>query len=88
MPRILPAATLLALACLAATAPAADPPKAKPKVNFQDHVSAIFQARCNGCHNADKARGGLDLSTRATTLTGGEKGPALVAGDSAGSLLA
>ena len=36
----------------------ADAPKAaaaKPKVNFQDHVAAIFQSRCNSCHNADKA---------------------------------
>src|ERR1019366_7237601 len=37
--------------------------------------------------NPDKARSGLDLSTRATTLTGGEKGPAILAADSANSLL-
>src|SRR5947209_19005829 len=86
MPRILPA-TLLALACLAATAPAADPPRAKPKVNFQDHVSAIFQARCNGCHNADKAKGGLTLETYTTTMQGGGSGKVVEPGDPDGSHL-
>ena len=35
--------------------------KATAKVNYQEHVSPIFQNRCNSCHNADKQKGGLDL---------------------------
>ncbi|HZZ81017.1 MAG TPA: DUF1549 domain-containing protein, partial [Gemmataceae bacterium] len=61
-------------------------PRADEK-HFADKIAPIFKKSCIQCHNADKARGGLDLSTRATTLTGGDKGPALVAGDSANSLL-
>ena len=87
MPRILPAATLLALACLASSASAADAPKARPKVNFQDNVSAIFQARCNGCHNADKAKGGLTLETYASTMQGGGSGKVVEPGDADGSHL-
>ena len=33
----------------------------RAKVTYQDHVSAIFRNRCNGCHNADKQKGGLNL---------------------------
>jgi mono/diheme cytochrome c family protein len=55
---------------------------------FRDKVAPILKKNCLSCHNPDKARGGLDLTTRDTTLTGGDKGPALVPGDSAKSLLA
>src|SRR5205807_1218714 len=45
------------------------------------------QQRCLGCHNTAKKRGGLDLSTRATALRGGDSGPALVPGAAGKSLL-
>ncbi len=63
---------------------------AQPRVDekfFAEKVAPIFKKNCVQCHNPDKARGGLDLGTRASTLSGGEKGPAIVAGDSAHSLL-
>jgi mono/diheme cytochrome c family protein len=65
--------------------------QARPKADaafFAQKVAPILQENCFGCHNADKARGGLDLSTRDSTLTGGDKGPAIVPGDAAKSLLA
>src|SRR5437870_3595724 len=62
-------------------------PKADEKF-FADKIAPILKKHCTSCHNPVKARGGLDLSTRDTTLTGGDKGPAMVAGDSAKSLLA
>jgi WD40 repeat protein len=55
--------------------------KAKPKVNFTDNVSAIFQTRCNSCHNADKAKGGLTLETFASTMEGGGSGKVVEPGD-------
>ena len=63
---------------------------ARPKADaafFASKDAPILKKNGLQGHNPDKARGGLDLSTRDTTLTGGDKGPAIVAGDSAKSLL-
>jgi mono/diheme cytochrome c family protein len=63
----------------------------RPKVDeafFATKIAPILKKNCLTCHNPAKARGGLDLSTQASTLAGGEKGPAITPGDSAQSLLA
>ncbi len=73
------------LACSAMAAD--DKAKPKPKVTYQDHVGAIFQARCNSCHNADKQKGGLALETFAATMQGGGSGKVVEPGDVAGSHL-
>ena len=41
------------------------------KVTYDDHVLPVFQAACLNCHNPDKTKGGLDLSTFAATMRGG-----------------
>jgi uncharacterized membrane protein len=41
----------------------------------------VLSNHCVRCHNADKTRGGLDISTRETTLAGGATSEALVPGD-------
>src|SRR5207302_7235917 len=51
------------------------------KVTFEEHVSAIFKNRCNGCHNADKQKGGLDLETFGTAMQGGGSGAVIEPGD-------
>jgi hypothetical protein len=78
-PRTLPLLATLAL-------PLAAPASAAP-VSFTTHVAPLLQKRCLSCHNPDKPRGGLDLSTRAAALKGGESGPALVPRSAARSLL-
>ncbi|MBI3866384.1 MAG: PSD1 domain-containing protein [Planctomycetia bacterium] len=55
-------------------------------VDFERHIAPILRARCLTCH-AEKASGGLRLETRSTLLTGGDSGPAIVAGNSAKSAL-
>ena len=60
---------------------------AQEKTTWQDHVRPIFENRCNNCHNADKKKGDLDLSTFAGAIAGGSGGAAVEAGDSAGSTL-
>jgi WD40 repeat protein len=55
--------------------------------DFNDRVVPILQAHCVGCHNADEAEGGLDLSTYEAMLKGGESGPALTPGATASSRL-
>src|SRR5271166_6642870 len=54
---------------------------------FVAKVAPVLRERCVECHNGKKSRGGLDLTTRASTLTGGDKGPVIVPGDAGKSLL-
>ncbi|MDB6070848.1 MAG: repeat-containing protein [Verrucomicrobiales bacterium] len=60
---------------------------AQEKVTWQDHIRPIFENRCNNCHNPDKKKGDLDLSTFAGLMAGGSGGASVEAGDSAASTL-
>jgi WD40 repeat protein len=63
-------------------------PKAEPaKVNFKDHVLPIMQKHCLTCHNADKAKADLDVSTYAALIAGGASGEAVKPGNPGQSLL-
>ena len=53
---------------------------APPEVDDAAGV-AILAQRCVRCHNAEKSRGGLDLSTRESALAGGATMDAIVPGD-------
>lgn len=57
------------------------------KITYEQHVRPIFAANCLSCHNPDKTRGGLDLSTFESAMAGGSGGAVLAAGDSGGSAL-
>src|SRR5688500_2196597 len=70
---------------LTGSAIAADP--APAKVTFQDHVLPIFRNACLNCHNADKKRGGLDISTFSATIAGSDSNKAIIPGDPDNSLL-
>lgn len=71
--------TLLALS--APLALAAD------KITFDDHVLPVLQQACLNCHNPDKAKGGLDLSTYSATLKGGSGGKIVEPGDPGSKLV-
>ncbi|WAC17811.1 hypothetical protein OVA24_11210 [Luteolibacter sp. SL250] len=60
---------------------------AADKVTFDDHVLPVFQQACLNCHNPDKAKGGLDLSTYGATLKGGSGGKIVEPGDAGSKLL-
>ncbi len=64
---------------LAPTTKAADAKDAK--VNYKDNISAIFQNRCNACHNNDKKKGGLILDNFASLMQGGGSGAVVEPGD-------
>lgn len=49
-------------------------------VTFREHVSALFAAKCIGCHNPDKAKGGLVLETYESAMAGGGSGQVIVPG--------
>lgn len=60
---------------------------AQEKVNYDDHIFPIFQQACLNCHNPDKARGGLDLSSFPATLKGGSGGKIVESGSTTSSLI-
>ena len=51
-----------------------------PDEFFEKEVRPVLVERCQGCHNDQKHKGGLKLTSRATLLSGGDDGPAAVAG--------
>jgi WD40 repeat protein len=60
---------------------------ADDKVTYQDHILPLFRNSCLNCHNPDKKKAGLDLSTYAGAMAGGGTGKAIEPGDPDGSLL-
>ena len=59
----------------------------KRKANYQDDLTPIFRESCFGCHNADKTKGGLNLTNYATMMQGGGSGAAIAPGDPDASYL-
>jgi len=70
------------------TASALGTAAAAEKVTFDDHVLPIFQQSCLNCHNPDKAKGGLDLSTYSGAIKGGSGGKIAEPGDTSSKLIA
>ena len=56
-------------------------------VSWDGQINLIFQQKCIGCHNSASRMGGLDMSTYASLMEGGQSGAVAVRGDSANSLL-
>ena len=66
----------------ASVASAADGP-----LTFDADVLPILREHCCGCHNPDKQKGGLDLTSHGRALAGGGSGEVIAAGDPDGSHL-
>jgi hypothetical protein len=54
---------------------------------YEGNIAALLEPTCGVCHNATTLAGGMDLTTYGGLMKGGKQGPAVVPGDSAGSLL-
>jgi len=76
LPRI-PVITLLAAPFLSA----------QEKISYDDHILPLFEQACLNCHNPDKTKGGLDLSTFGGTMKGGSSGKIVEPGDVASTLV-
>jgi hypothetical protein len=62
--------------------------RAGEKVTFEQHIRPILKTYCLDCHGAEeKPRSKLDLRLRRLIVQGGRKGPAIVPGRPAESLL-
>jgi mono/diheme cytochrome c family protein len=77
-------ASLLLLASLSSRR--AFPSEQSADEQLAQQAFAIVQTRCLQCHGAEKMSG-LDLRTREGLLKGGQRGPAIVLGESASSRL-
>ena len=80
-------ALALVLARAAPARAAAEPAAAPHPVSYREDVAPIFDRWCISCHGAHEVQGGLRLDSFQDVLRGGDAGPAVIAGDPAGSLL-
>ncbi len=60
---------------------------AAKKITYEDDVLPIFRDNCLKCHNPDKLKGDLDLTSFSGAIKGGGSGTTLNAGDPDGSQL-
>jgi WD40 repeat protein len=82
------AVTCLSLAAAACASRVRHTPVPPPSsVVTYSHVEPIFRERCEHCHNEDKAKGGLLMTSFEALSAGGESGPAFLPGQSASSPL-
>lgn len=65
---------------------AAEKPAVK-KITYQEHVQPILRDKCFSCHDADKVKGGLDVTTYTKLMEGGGSGVVVKPGDAEGSRL-
>jgi hypothetical protein len=54
---------------------------------YESYAGPLFETKCGACHGDQTAQKGLNLTNYETVLDGGDNGPVIVPGDSAGSLL-
>ncbi len=74
---------VLAATALAAVATAQE----VEKLTYDDHVRPVLENKCFSCHNPDKKKGGLDLTSYAALLSGGGGGAVVDPGNPASSRL-
>ncbi len=56
-------------------------------VTYADPIHQLFQNSCLNCHNPDKQKAGLDLSTYESAMSGSDSGKVIEPGNSSKSLL-
>jgi hypothetical protein len=62
------------------------PPKVEERF-YLEEVRPLLAAKCVSCHGSEKQEGNLRLDSLAAAIRGGDRGPAIVPGDTAKSLL-
>jgi len=54
---------------------------AQEKITYQDHVLPLIENNCGKCHNPDKKKADLDLTSYSGVIKGSGSGPVVVAGN-------
>ena len=54
---------------------------AEEKITYQDHVLPLVEANCAKCHNSDKKKADLDLTSYGEALKGSGSGAVLISGN-------
>lgn len=75
---------LMLAAGLAATASWA---QENERLTYDDHIRPLLENKCFSCHNPDKKKGGLELTSYAGLMNGGSGGAVVDAGNPQGSRL-
>ncbi|MFM8549463.1 MAG: c-type cytochrome domain-containing protein [Verrucomicrobiota bacterium] len=57
------------------------------KLTYDDHIRPLLENKCFSCHNPDKKKGGLELTSYAGLMNGGSGGVVVDAGNPSGSRL-
>src|SRR5499425_1467057 len=63
------------------------PPAASRKVDYKQDIQPLLAQNCYSCHGPEVQQAGLRLDLRQNALRGGDYGPVIKIGDSAGSKL-
>ena len=63
------------------------PPAAEGPVRFAEDIEPLFRRHCYACHGPERQESGLRLDAKSKAMSGGDHGPAIVAGSSATSRL-
>ena len=74
---------ILAAGLVATTASAQE----TEKLTYDDHIRPLLENKCFSCHNPDKKKGGLELTSYAGLMNGGSGGAVVDAGNPSGSRL-
>jgi len=80
--RVYPCSSLVVI-CLFLCAPAI----AQEKVTYQDQILPLVETHCSKCHNPDKLKGDLDLTSFNGAIKGGGSGQVVIAGNPEASKL-
>ncbi|MBM3828989.1 MAG: hypothetical protein FJ406_00435 [Verrucomicrobia bacterium] len=57
------------------------------KITYDEHILPLFKNQCLKCHNSDKPKADVDLSTYGALMRGGSSGSIVTGGDPDGSVL-
>jgi nitrate/TMAO reductase-like tetraheme cytochrome c subunit len=68
-------------------APTSEAPANVENPTFDSYVGPLFASKCTVCHGGSSPQKGLDLSTYASAMKGGDDGAVIIPGDSTGSKL-
>lgn len=79
--------TRLCLILAAGLVAVASPAQDAEKLTYEDHIRPLLENKCFSCHNPDKKKGGLELTSYAGLMNGGSGGAVVDAGNPEGSRL-